>query len=138
MLCWITSGLDIPSVLLVLNYDIPRDPTDYIHRVGRTARAGRGGQAISIVCERDIQLVQDIESRISKWSWSVHFNIAMTSQSICLLMGGSTALYVIVDKTMGEYPIPENKALEILNEVSSAKRAANMVSLIRCCDVHRA
>ncbi|KAF9104284.1 putative RNA helicase [Mortierella sp. GBA35] len=87
-------GLDIPSVLLVLNYDIPRDPTDYIHRVGRTARAGRGGQAISMVSERDIELVHDIESRINK--------------------------------TMGEYPIAENKALELLNEVSSAKRAATM------------
>jgi len=59
------SGLDIPSVLLVLNYDIPRDPTDYIHRVGRTARAGRGGQAISMVSERDIEIVHDIEARIS-------------------------------------------------------------------------
>ncbi|KAG0213545.1 putative RNA helicase [Mortierella sp. GBA30] len=87
-------GLDIPSVLLVLNYDIPRDPTDYIHRVGRTARAGRGGQAISMVSERDIELVHDIESRINK--------------------------------TMDEYPIPENKALDLLNEVTSAKRAANM------------
>lgn len=57
--------MDIPSVLLVLNYDIPRDPTDYIHRVGRTARAGRGGQAISMVSERDIELVHDIEARIS-------------------------------------------------------------------------
>ncbi|KAF9353354.1 hypothetical protein BGX26_008878 [Mortierella sp. AD094] len=65
-------GLDIPSVLLVMNYDIPRDPTDYIHRVGRTARAGRGGQAVSIVTERDISLVQDIESRISKSTGSQH------------------------------------------------------------------
>lgn len=63
-----SSGLDIPSVLLVLNYDVPRDPTDYIHRVGRTARAGRGGQAITMVSERDIELVHDIESRISKLS----------------------------------------------------------------------
>ncbi|KAI7906925.1 P-loop containing nucleoside triphosphate hydrolase protein [Cokeromyces recurvatus] len=59
-------GLDIPSVECVLNYDIPRDPTDYIHRVGRTARAGRGGKAISIVTERDIQLIQNIEARINK------------------------------------------------------------------------
>jgi ATP-dependent RNA helicase DDX49/DBP8 len=58
--------LDIPSVECVLNYDIPRDPTDYIHRVGRTARAGRGGKAISIVAEKDIQLVQNIEERTSK------------------------------------------------------------------------
>ncbi|CEP17461.1 hypothetical protein [Parasitella parasitica] len=59
-------GLDIPAVQCVLNYDIPRDPTDYIHRVGRTARAGRGGKAISIVAEKDIQLVQNIEEHINK------------------------------------------------------------------------
>jgi ATP-dependent RNA helicase DDX49/DBP8 len=57
--------LDIPTVELVLNYDIPRDPTDYIHRVGRTARAGRGGQALSIVSERDVQLIQNIEAKTS-------------------------------------------------------------------------
>ncbi|CAO3653933.1 unnamed protein product [Cunninghamella echinulata] len=59
-------GLDIPSVELVLNYDIPRDPTDYIHRVGRTARAGRGGQSLCIVSEKDIQLVQNIEAKTNK------------------------------------------------------------------------
>ncbi|KAI8994521.1 P-loop containing nucleoside triphosphate hydrolase protein [Pilobolus umbonatus] len=59
-------GLDIPSVECVLNYDIPRDPTDYIHRVGRTARAGRDGKSISIISEKDIQLVQNIEERINK------------------------------------------------------------------------
>ncbi|RUP24981.1 hypothetical protein BC936DRAFT_138865 [Jimgerdemannia flammicorona] len=60
-------GLDIPTVQLVLNYDVPRDPTDYIHRVGRTARAGRGGQAVTIVSERDVQLVQNIEARTSTY-----------------------------------------------------------------------
>ena len=63
---WLYSGLDIPAVEVVINYHIPRDPTDYIHRVGRTARAGRGGMALSIVSERDIQLIQNIEERISK------------------------------------------------------------------------
>jgi ATP-dependent RNA helicase DDX49/DBP8 len=65
--CLSNSGLDIPTVELVLNFDIPRDPTDYIHRVGRTARAGRGGQALSIVSEHDIQLIQNIEAKTSQY-----------------------------------------------------------------------
>ena len=59
-------GLDIPLVDLVINYDGPSDPTDYIHRVGRTARAGRGGQALTVVAERDIDLVQSIEEKTGK------------------------------------------------------------------------
>ncbi|KAF7907723.1 uncharacterized protein EAF01_005309 [Botrytis porri] len=59
-------GLDIPEVGLVINYDIPRDPDDYIHRVGRTARAGRKGEAVSFVGQRDVQLIQAIESRVGR------------------------------------------------------------------------
>jgi ATP-dependent RNA helicase DDX49/DBP8 len=59
-------GLDIPSVEIVINYDIPRDPDDYVHRVGRTARAGRPGEAISFVGQRDVELIQAIEKRVGR------------------------------------------------------------------------
>ncbi|KAI8323598.1 DEAD-domain-containing protein [Martensiomyces pterosporus] len=59
-------GLDIPSVEMVINMHVPRDPDEYIHRVGRTARAGRGGRAITIMSERDIKLIHNIEARIGK------------------------------------------------------------------------
>jgi ATP-dependent RNA helicase DDX49/DBP8 len=59
-------GLDIPEVALVINYDLPRDPDDYIHRVGRTARAGRAGRAITLVGQRDVELVLAIEERVGR------------------------------------------------------------------------
>jgi ATP-dependent RNA helicase DDX49/DBP8 len=59
-------GLDIPDVGVVINYDLPRDPDDYIHRVGRTARAGRKGTSISMVGQRDVELVHAIEARVGK------------------------------------------------------------------------
>jgi ATP-dependent RNA helicase DeaD len=46
-------GLDIPGVSHIYNYDIPNDSTDYIHRIGRTARAGKEGRAINILASRD-------------------------------------------------------------------------------------
>ena len=57
-------GLDIPQVDLVINYDVPRNPDDYIHRVGRTARAGKTGEAITLVGQRDVNLILAIEGRI--------------------------------------------------------------------------
>lgn len=58
-------GLDIPDVEFVINYDMPSNPDDFVHRVGRTARAGRKGDSVSMVTERDINRVLTIEERIS-------------------------------------------------------------------------
>ena len=54
-------GLDIPQVELVVNHHLPRAPVDYVHRVGRTARAGRGGQSVSLVTPHDVGLVLAVE-----------------------------------------------------------------------------
>jgi ATP-dependent RNA helicase DDX49/DBP8 len=59
-------GLDIEDVALVINWDLPQEPEEYTHRVGRTARAGRGGIAVSFVTERDEDRVLAIEKRISE------------------------------------------------------------------------
>ncbi|GAA5869868.1 hypothetical protein JCM16303_001824 [Sporobolomyces ruberrimus] len=59
-------GLDIPSVDLVVNYDIPTNSKDYIHRVGRTARAGRSGKSVTMVTQYDVELFQRIEGVIGK------------------------------------------------------------------------
>ncbi|KAF9355749.1 ribosomal RNA processing protein [Mortierella sp. AD094] len=59
-------GLDIPSVDIVLNYDLPNNSKDYIHRVGRTARAGRSGKSITFVTQYDVEVYQRIEQALSK------------------------------------------------------------------------
>jgi len=58
-------GLDIPLVELVLNYNVPASPKDYIHRVGRTARAGRGGMSLTLMTQYDIERVTSIEENIN-------------------------------------------------------------------------
>ncbi|XP_061739379.1 probable ATP-dependent RNA helicase DDX49 [Nerophis ophidion] len=57
-------GLDIPTVQVVINHNTPGLPKIYIHRVGRTARAGRNGVSITLVTQYDIHLVQAIEEQI--------------------------------------------------------------------------
>lgn len=89
-------GLDIEDVALVINWDLPSEPEEYTHRVGRTARKGKGGVAISFVTERDEERVLKVEERIGM--------------------------------KLTERVLPEEKVLEKLNAVSTAKRLANMVS----------
>ena len=59
-------GLHIPDVSHVFNYDLPQDPEDYVHRIGRTARAGAAGDAISFGCEDYVQSLPDIEDFIGR------------------------------------------------------------------------
>ncbi len=57
-------GLHVPDVSHVINYDLPQDPEDYVHRIGRTARAGASGDAISFACESYAITLPEIETYI--------------------------------------------------------------------------
>jgi ATP-dependent RNA helicase RhlB len=59
-------GLHIPDVSHVFNYDLPQDAEDYVHRIGRTARAGASGNAISFGCENYAMSLPDIEKYIGR------------------------------------------------------------------------
>ena len=54
-------GIDIPKVELVINYHIPNSPEEYIHRIGRTGRAGHKGQAVSFYSPKDKLLLEGVE-----------------------------------------------------------------------------
>jgi len=91
-------GLDIPTVDAVIHYDIPRNPADYVHRSGRTARAGRGGWSLSLVTQHDVGRVQGVEKETGN-----------TMNSLEALKGALEA-----------------EALKSLTKVYAAKRAAMM------------
>lgn len=59
-------GLDIPHVGFVINYDVPMSSKNYMHRVGRTARAGRHGKTITFVTQYDVEVYQRIEKSLGK------------------------------------------------------------------------
>lgn len=62
----VSRGIDIDDIRMVINYDVPRDVEDYVHRIGRTARADRDGVAITLVCEDDFKYFQRIEDFLEK------------------------------------------------------------------------
>ena len=62
----LSRGIDVEGISLVINYDVPPDPEDYIHRIGRTARAENTGTAITFVNERDQKRFSFIENLIGR------------------------------------------------------------------------
>ena len=66
-------GLDIEDLALVVNYELPTEAENYVHRIGRTARAGKSGKAITLVSEQDVYELPAIEKYIGK---KIHSEIA--------------------------------------------------------------
>ena len=112
-------GLDIEEVALVVNWDIPSEPEEYTHRVGRTARKGRAGVAVSFVTERDEERIIKIEDRIRTCFIVYIYPRFLTPNTL--------------DTKLTEMTLPEEKVLEKLNTVSTAKRLANMVRVNPLC-----
>ena len=59
-------GIDIDKLPHVVNFELPNIPEDYVHRIGRTARAGQEGSAVSLVCVDELKLLRDIERLLGK------------------------------------------------------------------------
>ena len=62
----VARGIDINDIQMVINYDAPRDAEDYVHRIGRTARAGRNGIAVTLVGEKDLYALHNIEKLLAE------------------------------------------------------------------------
>jgi len=63
----LSRGIDIESLPCVINYELPRSPKDFIHRIGRTGRAGKNGLAISIITEKDMRHFKVILKKMDAW-----------------------------------------------------------------------
>jgi superfamily II DNA/RNA helicase len=62
----LSRGIDIDNIDLVINYDVPHDGEDYVHRIGRTARAESDGMAITLISEKEQRRFASIEELIGK------------------------------------------------------------------------
>ena len=62
----LSRGIDIKDIRLVINYEVPCDPEDYVHRIGRTARANRTGESITLINPKQVKNFMDIEKLIQK------------------------------------------------------------------------
>lgn len=65
-------GIDIQALPLVINYELPRSPKDYIHRIGRTGRAGMEGEAISLITPEEQHHFKVIQKKMGKWVKLIH------------------------------------------------------------------
>ncbi len=62
----VARGIDVEGISHVINYELPEDPENYIHRIGRTARAGRAGVAVSLCCVEDVSYLRGVERLVKQ------------------------------------------------------------------------
>ena len=72
-------GLDVENISHVINYDVPNNPEDYVHRIGRTGRAGKKGVAITLVTKEDFKTINEIENLIKQKIKTLTLDLATPS-----------------------------------------------------------
>lgn len=92
-------GIDIDQLPLVVNFDLPQVAEDYVHRIGRTGRAGASGQAISLVCADEFRQLQDIERLIKRRIERVEIDDFEPSHSLPV---GSNPATAVVKKSLNQ------------------------------------
>ncbi|MDT8453269.1 MAG: DEAD/DEAH box helicase [Gammaproteobacteria bacterium] len=114
-------GLDINQLPHVVNYELPNIPEDYVHRIGRTGRAGNEGEAMSLVCVDELKLLKDIERLLKRDIPKVVFegyepDPSIRAEPINRGRGNQQG---------GRKPAPQNKTASSWNSQNSSRRGAS-------------
>jgi ATP-dependent RNA helicase DDX49/DBP8 len=119
-------GLDIPSVEMIINYDLPRKTSTYVHRVGRTARAGRDGVAISFVTQSDVELLHAIEheldQKLPKFDELGDSSLVMSELSLTLKARQVAHMEISDNGFMGRYDARREEARNLAKKRRRADR----------------
>ncbi|XP_047144372.1 probable ATP-dependent RNA helicase DDX47 isoform X1 [Hydra vulgaris] len=118
-------GLDIPHVDIVINFDIPTHSKDYIHRVGRTARAGRSGRSITFVTQYDVELYQRIEQLIGK-KLPLH---PMVEEEVMLLVERVTEAQRYAKMELKQVHETKRKTIDIDDEENSTEKISKKMKM---------
>jgi ATP-dependent RNA helicase DeaD len=133
-------GLDIADVSHVINYDVPGDPESYVHRIGRTGRAGKTGLAISLVTPRERRQIQIIErvtrSRIQRLKLPSLADVAARRREAfrealreVLEAGGLDPYVLMVEEMSGEHDVTELAAAAFKLLLNEAEQEDTLVSV---------
>lgn len=105
----ISRGIDIEGISLVINFDAPSDAEDYIHRIGRTARAETTGTAITLVNEKDQRKLQNIEALIGSEIKQVTVPVELGEQVVFRSFNANKKKRTFKKGNFKRKPVPQNK-----------------------------